>query len=192
MKIVLASSNEHKALEINKILSPYGIEVVTYASLNILVDDINENGLTFHENALIKAQEIAKHTSLPVLSDDSGLLVHALNDFPSIHTARFAKECNGYDNAMEELNKRLINKDTSASFMCVLCLVNYEKEPLYFIGEVKGHIINALKGDNGFGYDPCFVPVGYDKPFSLLDEKIKNTISHRYNALNKLVNYLKA
>lgn len=190
MKIILASSNKHKAEEINKILKDTGIEVITFKEAGIEIDKIDENGKTFEENAFIKANEIAKRTNLPVLSDDSGLIIDALDGFPGISTARFAKESNGYINAMNELNRRLINKDTSASFVCVLCLLNYKKEPIYFKGIVKGNIIPPILGDNGFGYDPSFKPLGYDKPFSLLDEKIKNSISHRYKAIKQLVDYL--
>ena len=190
MKIILASSNAHKAKEINKILQNTGIEVITYKDTGIEIDDIVEDGKTFKENAYIQAKEIAKRVTLPVLSDDSGLVIDALDGFPGISTARFASSCNGYDNAMNELNNRLIGKDTKASFVCVLCLLNYKEEPLYFVGEVKGNIVKPINGDNGFGYDPAFKPLGYDKPFSLLDENIKNSISHRYKAIKQLMDYL--
>lgn len=190
MKIILATANEHKAKEINKMLENTNIEVVTYANENIQIDEIIEDGNTFEQNALIKAKAIKEKTNLPVLSDDSGLVVDGLNGFPGINTARFALEQGGYDNAMNELNNRLKGKDNSASFKCVLCYIDENNKIKYFIGEVKGNIVDAKKGDNGFGYDPCFKPLGYDLPFSLLDEQIKNTISHRYNALKQLIDYL--
>lgn len=190
MKIILATANEHKAKEINKMLENTNIEVVTYANENIDIDEIIEDGTTFSENAYIKAKAIKEKTNLPVLSDDSGLIIDALDGFPGINTARFSKEQGGYDNAMKELNRRLKNKNTSASFKCVLCYIDENNKVKYFVGEVKGNIIDAKKGDNGFGYDPCFKPLGYNVPFSLLDAKIKNTISHRYNALKQLIDYL--
>lgn len=190
MKIILATANEHKAKEINKMLENTNIEVVTYANENILIDEIIEDGNTFEQNAYIKAKAIKEKTNLPVLSDDSGLVIDALDGFPGINTARFALEMGGYDNAMQEINKRLKDKNTSASFKCVLCYIDANNETKYFRGEVKGNIIEAKKGDNGFGYDPCFKPLNYDLPFSLLDAKIKNTISHRYNALKQLIDYL--
>lgn len=192
MKIIVASSNEHKVKEINEILKGSGINAISLKEANIDPIDVEENGTTFQENALIKAKAISDVCSNYVISDDSGLVVHALNGFPGIKTARFASECGGYDSAMEKLNSMLKDKCKDAHFECVICLIKKNEEPRFFLGRVDGEIIEPIKGDNGFGYDPCFKPRGYNQPFSKLDKEIKNSISHRYRALKSLKDFLSA
>lgn len=189
MKIIVASSNEHKVKEINEILKGTQIEAVSLKEANIITPDVEENGFTFEDNALIKASAISQLCDDYVMSDDSGLVIPSLDGFPGIRTARFANECGNYENAMNKINEMLINKNPAAYFECVICLVKKGEKPLFFKGKVEGTIISPLKGDNGFGYDPCFKPNGYDKPFSLLDKEIKNSISHRYRALIQLAKY---
>ncbi len=190
-KLVVASNNEHKIKEYKEMFTPLGIEVIAPKDLNINIDP-DECGNTYEENSLIKAKTISRYTSLPIIADDSGLSVKALNDFPGIHSSRFAKELGGNKIANLELIKRLQPyKDKSASFICVITLINVEKEPIQFKGVCPGIIIDEPQGENGFGYDPIFYSLEANVCFGLASENEKNQYSHRAKALNKLVQYLK-
>ena len=190
-KLLIATHNKHKLQEFRFVLKPLGIEVVGADDMNI--PDCDESGTTFQENSLQKALWGIKHANLPTLADDSGLCVHALNDAPGLYSARFAKENGGYPEAFQALFKKLKNqKDWGAHFCCCLCLLVPDKEPFFFVGNVSGHLtIEPDTSISDFGYDPIFVPDGFDKPFGGLSPEIKKNLSHRGRALQELVAYLK-
>ena len=140
---------------------------------------------------MIKAQNLAKYTIFPVIADDSGLEILALNNMPGLHSARFAEECGGHANAMKKIMKDLEGKDRSARFICDIVLLNVEDRPLLFEGIVPGKIGTEVAGNGGFGYDPIFICDELNKSYALLTEAEKNRVSHRGKALNKLLTYVK-
>lgn len=187
---MIATNNDHKLKEFDEMLSFYGIKVHSPKEFGI-EDNPDETGKTFAENSLIKASSLARLTSMAVIADDSGLSVDALDGFPGIYSARFAKECGGNKNANLEIIKRLEGKITSASFFCVITLVNVGKYPVQFVGECKGKILDKPVGEHGFGYDPIFYSFEAKMAFGNAPEEIKNKYSHRSKAVAGLINYLK-
>jgi len=189
--IVLASNNKGKSEEIKSILKPLGIEVKNLDEMNIDID-ILETGSTFEENAIIKAKAIANIINMPVLADDSGLMIDALNGFPGIYSARFALPITDYKikNAMiiEKMNNITNRK---ACFICCMALVYPNKEPQVFTGKIEGEIIEEQKGNNGFGFDPIFFVPKYKMTIAEMNDDLKNHISHRYLAASALMEYLK-
>lgn len=188
MEIVIASTNAHKIQEYNEMVKGYQIKFLSLNDINFK-DEIIEDGKTFKENSLIKAKAIALKTSLDVLSDDSGIIIENLGvNFPGIYSHRYALDNGGQVN----LNKSLINKvaGSKAYFVCVLTFI-HEGKVYQFEGKFNGKIANYVSTENGFGYDPIFIPDGYNKTVSELDPKIKNAISHRSIAFNKFLNFLK-
>ena len=144
MEIVFASHNEGKIKEIRELLAPFGVDVLSADDMNL--PDIEETGLTFLENATLKAVAGAKESGLPTLADDSGLCVHALNNEPGIFSARYAKKCGGYDAAFEDLEKRLEGReDKTAHFTCVLVLAYPNGKTYSFNGRVDGKIVPPQK-----------------------------------------------
>lgn len=191
-ELVLATHNNHKVKEVREILSPYGITLYGLNDLNLDPGEVKEDGKTYYENALIKAREVMKLTNLPIIADDSGLEIDTLNGFPGLNSARYASKMGNHRIAMESLLEKLKDKENrKARFCCTIVLVNQEDKPLIFEGEMKGHIAPFIKGNNGFGYDPFFVPDGYGVSVAELPDNIKNKLSHRYKALKKLITYLK-
>ena len=192
MKIVLASSNKGKVKEIKKILKDY--EIITYTEL-IKPIEIDENGKSFKENAIIKAKSISeKLPGFIVLADDSGISVPVLGGIPGIYSARFAGEgASDKDNLQKlinELRKKNIKK-TSAFYTAAIAIST--PYGIYTThGFMHGEVIDEARGNKGFGYDPMFIPKGFDKTLGELDEKIKEQISHRYNALKLTELILKA
>ncbi|MBO4643739.1 MAG: RdgB/HAM1 family non-canonical purine NTP pyrophosphatase [Alphaproteobacteria bacterium] len=182
-QIVLATHNAGKVKEMQVILAPFGIKVLSAGDLNLTEPE--ENGQTFIENAKIKALAAAKEANMPALGDDSGLCVHALNDRPGIYSARYNEpKKNGFMYAMEKLNEELGSaSDRSAHFSCALVIAWPDGDTAEFEGKVTGTLQWPVKGTNGFGYDPMFVPDGYDLSFAELPAEVKNTISHRARAL---------
>ncbi|MBR6232013.1 MAG: RdgB/HAM1 family non-canonical purine NTP pyrophosphatase [Alphaproteobacteria bacterium] len=190
-KLLIATHNKHKLQEFRLVLEPLGIQIVGSDEMNI--PDCDETGTTFQENSFQKALWGMEHCQLPTIADDSGLCIHALNDEPGLFSARFAKENGGYPNTFKVLFEKLKNqKDWTAHFTCCLCLVIPKKEPQFFVGNVSGHL--TTKPDSSlsdFGYDPIFVPDGFDKPFGALPADTKKNLSHRGRALELLIAYLK-
>ena len=188
-RIIAASSNAHKIKEIQTIMSKFGMEVVSRKDAGIPDFEIEEDGETFEENSYKKAYEIMKTCGEITVADDSGLMVDYLGGAPGVYSARFAgKECDDSKNN-EKLLKRLdglSGEDRKAKFVSVITLVYPGGETLVARGECPGRIIEAPTGENGFGYDPIFVPDGYDKSFGQLSEEEKNEISHRAKALEVL------
>lgn len=187
---VLASNNQHKLEEIQDQL-PSNIELVSLSEVGFS-EEIIEDADSFRGNALIKAKRLYEFSGMPSLADDSGLCVTALNNGPGVHSARYANPHGPVDHSLN--NKKLLNElnqftDRSAYFITVLCLVGVTDAPLYFEGKVYGKIGSEIKGTDGFGYDPLFIPNGYYKTFAELGADVKNSLSHRSNALKELKKY---
>ena len=188
-KIIFATHNEHKLIEVRAILEPLGYKVLSAGDLNL--PDVEETGETFKDNALLKAYEGYKHTSLPVLAEDTGLCIRALNGEPGVYTKRYAEQHGGFPKVFDVLAERMKdNPDKSAYFNCTMALVIDETQAEVFEGIFEGDILPAPRGEKGFGYDPVFVPKGYDKTVAELSEDEKNTISHRALALKKVAEFL--
>jgi XTP/dITP diphosphohydrolase len=190
-EMVLATNNPHKLEEVRQILAPHGIVVYGLKDLNIQPEDVEENGKTYFENALIKALSVKKLTNLPIISDDSGLEIEALDNQPGLHSARFAQKYNGHQNAITEILKQLENKDRKATFVCSITLLNVEDKPLRFESRIPGKIALEPQGETGFGYDPIFVEESSQLTYAEMTQELKNKLSHRGKALNKLLTYLK-
>lgn len=185
-EICLATNNKGKLAEYRKILAPMGFLIYSPADLNLDLD-VEETGSTYRENSFLKAKAFAEIVPFPVISDDSGLEVEALNGFPGLYSARFASECGGYPNAYEELSRRLGGKPRNAHFHCCICyLANSTAKPLYFEGDCPGYLLQKPHGDHGFGYDPIFHCNEANIDFGVADEQTKNAYSHRAKALQKL------
>lgn len=189
MKILIASANNHKVQEIKSILSEKNIDVV---SLNDFppIPDVPETGITLEENSHIKALAYHKETGLPVIADDTGLFVDALNGEPGVYSARYAGEEATYsDNCNKLISefKKLGLESSPAHFKTVICYLKNENEYKFFEGQVDGTIITQLHGTNGFGYDPLFIPDGYNITFAEMTNTQKNELSHRAIAVKRFV-----
>ena len=188
-KIIFATHNEHKLIEVRAILEPLGYKVLSAGDLNL--PDVEETGETFKDNALLKAYAGYKHTSLPVLAEDTGLCIHALDGEPGVYTKRYAEQHGGFPKVFDVLAERMKdNPDKSAYFNCTMALVIDETRAEVFEGIFEGDILPVPRGEKGFGYDPVFMPKGYDKTVAELSEDEKNTISHRALALKKVAEFL--
>lgn len=188
-RLVLASGNPGKLAEFRALLADGGFEVLPQHALG--VDDAAETGLTFVENALLKARHAARATGLPALADDSGLCVDALRGAPGLYSARYAGHHG--DNAANnvKLLKELDGVPTAqrgAFFICVLVLLRHADDPAPLIAEGRWHgrVLEGLRGTHGFGYDPLFLPDGETRSSAELDPTIKNQLSHRGQALRQL------
>ena len=193
---MLATANTHKVIEFQRILNELlpDLELVA-ASQFPGVPEVEETGSTFAENALIKARAINEFTNLPTLADDSGLVVEALNGAPGIFSARYAGfPADDKANVMKLLNeiKELDQALLSAKFECAIALVDKSEDlELVVDGQMPGQVIKEFRGENGFGYDPIFVPQGLSKTSSELSDVEKDKISHRGIALRKMSQILK-
>ena len=195
-RLVIATGNTHKTEEIRKLLGPY-IKIIEDLKSYPEIDEIEETGLTFEENASLKASAVGEflgENSL-VLSDDSGLEVCALGGEPGVFSARYAGESASDDENRKKLLQKLNDIDSdmsdwSASFKCVMTLVKGSNKLATFEGSVQGTICDEERGENGFGYDSIFIPEGYEKTFAELPSETKNSISHRYRALEAFKKWL--
>ncbi|MCW5699630.1 MAG: RdgB/HAM1 family non-canonical purine NTP pyrophosphatase [Rhodospirillales bacterium] len=184
-RLVIASHNLGKVGEINDLLSPYGVEVVSAGDLGL--DEPEETGQTFAENAEIKARA-ATQTGLPALADDSGLAVEALDGAPGVLSARWAGPDKDFRFAMQKVEEALADQpNRDAHFACALALCWPDGHCDLFEGTVFGRLVWPPRGERGFGYDPMFVPLGYDITFGEMDPSNKHQISHRADAFRKLV-----
>ncbi len=185
--LVFATSNEYKLIELISILPNYtvlGLKDVC------IFEEIHESGESLEENAFIKAKYLFDKTGMISLSEDTGLEVLSLNGAPGVKTARYAGESRDPNQNMDLLLRNLDQQnDRSAQFRTVIAWVDDHKN-LYFEGIVKGKIAFEKSGIGGFGYDPIFIPDGYDLSFADLDQKIKNKVSHRARAAEQLLSYL--
>ena len=183
MKILIASRNAHKIQEIREIFDLPGVEWVSTAEFPDL-HDVVEDGDTFEANAVKKATELARATGLWALADDSGLEVTALGNAPGVWSARYAGEpCNHANNNAKLLRELAGKTDRSARFRCVAALSDPTGRAETVSGACPGRIVDALRGAQGFGYDPLFVPDGYDRTFAEMGNEQKNKLSHRGRAL---------
>lgn len=188
-EIVFASSNKGKIKEVSEILSPLGFKVIPQTEFN--VPDADETGLSFVENAILKARHCAQFTKLPALADDSGLCVDALKGAPGIYSARFSGEHGNDEANIDKLlhdMQNVTDDKRQAHFQCVLALVMHEHDPMPVIaeGRVDGSITHARHGSNGFGYNPIFLLPEYQQTMAEVSNEIKNSVSHRARALAKL------
>ena len=190
MDIVIATNNKDKVKEYKKILSGFDINLYTLKDLNIECDP-EENGTTFQENALIKAQTIAQFTDKVVIADDSGLVVDAFPELLGIYSHRFFGDTT-YPEKCHEVIRLLSDKENrNARFVCCIAVVNLTNKPLFFEGVIEGSIGYEHIGNNGFGYDPIFIPNGYNITTAQMTDEEKNAISHRGIAGRKMADYLK-
>ena len=199
MKLIFATANPGKLREAREILGPHGIEVISPYDVGLTKAhvDVEETGKTFEENAIIKVQNLWQLTGLPCFADDSGLVVDALGGAPGIYSARYASlDGSGEDhNFASNIDKLLHNlqgiADRRARFVCVVALMLPEAEIKTFRGTCEGRIAFEPAGCGGFGYDPVFIADAYpDRTLAEVDESAKNAISHRGNALAKMLEYL--
>ncbi len=191
-KLVIASSNQGKLREIQQLLAPLNIEVVAQSTLNIC--EAEEPHCTFVENALAKARHASICSGLPALADDSGLCVDALKGAPGVHSARYGGEPKSDKKNNDSLLTALANEtNREAYYYCAIVLVKQHDDPQPIIAEGiwKGKILNAPRGNGGFGYDPLFLDVASNKTGAELSSDEKNKISHRGKALAELIKKLK-
>jgi len=187
--IVLASGNQGKIREFSQILASFDLEVVSQKQFN--VPEAEETGLSFVENAILKARQAAQYTGLPAMADDSGIEVDALSGAPGIYSARFAgKDATDEENLLLLLEKLKVvpEAERTARFQCVIAYMRYENDPMPLIcqGTWEGRILNAPRGENGFGYDPIFYVPTHECSAAELPSEIKNQLSHRGQALRAL------
>ena len=187
-KLVFATNNAHKLSEVKAILEPE-YSIISLAELNCY-DDIPETAETLDGNALIKAKYIHEKYGLDCFADDTGLEVEALGGEPGVYSARYAGDANcAHENMCKVLEKLGDNPNRKACFRTVIALIHGDKT-VYFDGRIDGTIAAQPRGENGFGYDPIFVPDGYMVSFAQLGQEEKNKISHRALAVKKLVDFL--
>ena len=186
MKVVLASKNKHKLVEISKITEKFGIELILQSELGIDID-VEETGTTFEENSYIKAEAEMRASGLPALADDSGIAVDALDGEPGIYSARY-----GFDDSLDDWGRLLLllkntehvpDGQRQAQFVCVITMVTPDGQTIQARGEIHGELLRAPVGENGFGYDPIFYYPPYGKSTAEMSPEEKNQVSHRANAL---------
>lgn len=188
-KLIFATNNQHKLNEVKAILAE-DFEILGLKDINC-TSDIPETGFTLEDNAKIKAYFVKDHFGFDCFADDTGLEVKALNNEPGVYSARYAgEEGDSKKNIQKLLNNLDDKQNKKARFRTVVTLI-YEGEEYLFEGSITGCITDNLRGESGFGYDPIFIPDGYDETFAELGDDVKNTISHRAIAIKKLCNFLK-
>lgn len=188
--IVFATHNAHKLDEVSKILSPLNISVIGGDDCNL--PEVEETGETFEENALLKAIAGVKTLGKPVLAEDAGLSIEGLDGAPGVYSARFAAAHGGYPETFKYINEQLSqNKSRNAFYTSIMVLAYSEDEYYVFKGYMHGKIAFEPSGTNGFGYDPIFIPNGFETTLGHIDESTKNKISHRSQSIRKVYEFLK-
>ena len=187
MKLILASNNKKKLRELGEILSDMDVELLSQREAGCDFE-VEETGTTFAENAYLKAKAVADATGLAAVADDSGLMVEALNGEPGVYSARYAP--GGHEASDKEkyeyLLSKLVNEEhRAAKFVCSICCIFPDGNIIRTEGECRGEILREPAGEGGFGYDPVFMPQGYDRSMAELGTEVKNRISHRANALRE-------
>ena len=194
MKVVLASKNKHKLVEISKITEKFGFELVLQSELGVDID-VEETGATFEENSYLKAEAVMKATGLPALADDSGIAVDALNGEPGIYSARY-----GFDESLDDWGRLLLllknmenvpDGQRQAKFVCVITMVTPDGQTIQARGEIHGELLREARGENGFGYDPIFYYPPKGMTTAEMSPEDKNRVSHRANALSVFYQKLK-
>ena len=192
-RLIIASHNQGKVTEIADLLAPFKLDVISAAALDL--PEPEETGQTYIANAELKALAAAKAANLPALADDSGLSVTALGGAPGIYSARWAGERKDFTHAMTRVADAMLlsgTNDRSAEFVCALSLAWPDGHIISFEGRVGGTIIWPARGTKGFGYDPIFMPTGYDITFGEMEPEKKHAMSHRAVAFAQLVDHLSA
>jgi len=189
--LVIASHNSGKVKEIGELIAPLNIKAISATDADI--SEPEETGNTFAANATLKAEHAATSSKLPSLADDSGLVIPAIGGAPGIYSARWAGPNKDFATAFNRIQHELGNKSADAYFICVLALCLYEKDHWkthLFEGRIGGTLTFPPRGNKGFGYDPIFIPEGYDITFAEFDPIFKNNISHRARAFEKFLIFL--
>ncbi|ADU65294.1 RdgB/HAM1 family non-canonical purine NTP pyrophosphatase [Desulfurispirillum indicum] len=190
MKIILASKNRKKLIELREILRDIGVEVYSPEELEINIPDVEEDGSTFVENALKKARSAHLYSGLPAIADDSGICVDALGGAPGVYSARYAGDhCDDDDNNRKLLDALSEVEDRRGRFACAIAYVD-DQQSHTVEGFCEGVVLRAPRGEGGFGYDPLFQPTGFEESFGSLPKEVKNRISHRYKAIVALKQFL--
>ena len=191
LEIVIATNNPNKVEEYRQMFASISnIKLFSLKDENIHIE-IEENGKTFKENSLIKAETISKFTNKFILADDSGLEIEALDNFPGIYSARFM-EGRPYKEKWAAIFEMLKNKENkNAQFHCAITFITPTKEKYVFEGIEKGYITENIEGENGFGYDPIFFSNSLNKTFGNATEEEKNAVSHRGKAFSQLLEFIK-
>ena len=187
-RLVIASHNQGKVVEIADLMRPLAIDIVSAQELGL--NEPEETGQTFIENAVLKAELAAKATQLPALADDSGLVVNALGGAPGIYSARWAGPEKDFDHAMRRVSEALLlggSPDRSCSFVCALALAWPDGHTKSFEGRVNGNVTWPARGQNGFGYDAIFTPLGHHQTFGEMEPAKKHAMSHRADAFAQLL-----
>ena len=187
MKLILASNNKKKLRELEEILSDMDVELLSQREAGCDFE-VEETGTTFAENAYLKAKAVADATGLAAVADDSGLMVEALNGEPGVYSARYAP--GGHEASDKEKYEYLLSKlvnveHRAAKFVSSICCILPDGSIIRTEGECRGEILREPAGEGGFGYDPVFMPQGYDRSMAELGTEVKNRISHRANALRE-------
>ena len=194
MKVVLASKNKHKLVEISKITQQFDMELVLQSELGVDID-VEETGTTFEENSLLKAKAVMEATGLPALADDSGIAVDALNGEPGVYSARY-----GFDDSLDDWGRLLLllkntenvpDGQRQAQFVCVITMVTPDGKVIQARGEIHGELLREPRGENGFGYDPIFYYPPAGMSTAEMSPEDKNEVSHRGNALKLFYEKLK-
>ncbi len=191
-QLFIASGNQNKIREFSSLLKGRGFNI-SWPENEGIIYELEEDGLTFTENALIKARALHLLTGSYVVADDSGLAVEALGGKPGVHSSRFGGEKSTYPEKFKKLENMLKEKQAdkmSASFICAIALILPDGSEYILEGELKGSLHFPARGEGGFGYDPIFLPIGADKTLAEISEEEKNLISHRGQALKKLLDLL--
>lgn len=192
-ELVIASHNAGKVREIGALLAPLGVRVSSAADHQ--VSEPEETGATFTENAELKSRHTMLATKLPSLSDDSGLVIPALDGDPGIYSARWAGPGKDFSVAFERIRQGLAKNDAPLDspcyFVCVLCLALPDGTVHNFEGRAHGALSFPPRGEKGFGYDPIFTPEGFDATFAEIDPEVKNSISHRAKAFAQFVSFIR-
>ena len=186
--VVIASHNPGKIREMLPFVKKLNTKI--YFAKDFKLREPKENGSNFTENALKKSRYVNNKTKKISIADDSGLVIPALQGKPGIFSSRWAGKKKNFNQAMKKVNSLLYKKKTNAYYISVLAISWNKKREKIFIGKIFGSIIWPPRGNLGFGYDPIFIPKGYNKTFGELSNKIKNNISHRVIAFKKLLNFL--
>tara|TARA_Y100000590_G_C15383218_1_gene887163 strand:+ start:71 stop:664 length:594 start_codon:yes stop_codon:yes gene_type:complete len=185
--IVVASHNSGKIKEMLPYIKLLNAKI--YFAKDFNLNEPKEDGKTFIENALIKSRYVNNKTNKTSISDDSGLVIPSLQGRPGIYSSRWAGKNKNFNHAMEKINGLLYKKKTIAYYISVIAISWNKKKEKIFVGKIYGNLVWPPRGNLGFGYDPIFVPKGYNKTFGELPERIKNKISHRVIAFKKMLNY---
>ena len=187
MELIFSTHNANKVKEVSKILPSY-LSMKSLTDIDFY-DEIEETGETFEENAQLKARTIYQKTGKNIFADDSGLVIEALNGAPGVYSHRYAGTGKDEDNIAKALKELEGKTNRKAYFISIFCLI-LNGEEYFFEGRIDGTISTEVLGENGFGYDPIFIPTGYSKSFAQMTADEKNTISHRAKAVEKLNNFL--